>query len=370
MSDSSKSKSAKVRAVVAVAPGRLELQEFSRPRIGPDEGILRVEACGICGTDTELYSGKIKVAEFPFILGHEPLGVIDEIGDRAAARWGVQVGDRVAVEPLISCGECEACIAGMRTACANWMSYGFTPTGREPAVWGAYADYMYLHPRTVVHRMSKGLPPEVAVMFNPLGAGVRWASRVPGTKLGDSIAILGAGQRGLSAVIVAKRVGAHPIIVTDVDRAAHKPELARTLGADHTLVADREEVVARVIELTGKKGADIVLDVAPDVQTVFDAIGMVKVGGTVVLAGVKGNREIPGFISDQVVLRSINVRGVFAIDTPSYREAVRLIEAGAAPFNLLHTASYGLEDAEAALHRLAGRDGRRPAVCVTIRPDL
>src|ERR1035441_4895136 len=85
---------AKIHAAVQVGPRRIELRDFERPKISPDEGILRVEACGICGTDIELYSGHLKVANYPFIPGHEPLGIIDEIGERAARRWGVKVGDR------------------------------------------------------------------------------------------------------------------------------------------------------------------------------------------------------------------------------------------------------------------------------------
>ena len=118
---------AKIRAAVQVGPERLEIREFERPKIGPDEGILRVQACGICGTDLEQYSGRARLASYPFIPGHEPVGIIDEIGEPAAERWGVQAGDRVAVEPLVACGSCKPCASGARTLCSHSMSYGFTP---------------------------------------------------------------------------------------------------------------------------------------------------------------------------------------------------------------------------------------------------
>jgi threonine dehydrogenase-like Zn-dependent dehydrogenase len=348
-----------IHAMVATAPGKLELREFPRPAIGPDEAILRVQACGICGTDIAQFQGKL--TRYPFIPGHEPVGVIDEIGEQAAARWRVGPGDRVAIEGLLACGSCINCLAGARTACLAAFSYGFTPLSRPPAVWGAYADYLYLHPRTVLHRISERLPAALAVMFNPIGAGVRWASRLPATRLGDSMAILGAGQRGLACLIVAKAVGAWPIIVTDVARAAHKLELARELGADYVITADRENSLARVAELTGNQGVDIVLDVNSDIRTVAAAVEMAKPGGTVVLAGAKPG-EIPGLVADRLVLRSINLRGTFTVDTPSYREAVRLLEANAARFERLHTASYPMERAAEALHHLAGSGDRLPAI--------
>jgi threonine dehydrogenase-like Zn-dependent dehydrogenase len=365
---SSVAKPQKIRAAVQTAPNRIEMREFARPRIGPDEAILKVEACGICGTDVELYSGRLAIVQYPFIPGHEPLGIIDEIGERAASRWGISVGDRVAVEPLIACGACEACLAGSRTTCAKNMNYGFTSISLEPGIWGAYADFMYLHPRTVLHRISHNLPPEIAVMYNPLGAGVRWATSAPATKLGDAVVILGSGQRGLACVIAAKAAGAAPIIVTDLARATHKLEVAREFGADHTIIADRENAVAAIARLTKGQLADVVVDVTGAVQTVTDAIEMVRPGGTIVLAGVKGYREVPGFVSDKLVLRSITVRGVFTVDSASYRRAIRLIESGAAPFARMQSATFPLSEAEAAVHRLAGLDGKPPAIHVAIKP--
>ncbi len=99
------------RAIVQTAPRALELREFPIPDIGDEAALLRVEACGICGSDAEQYAGVIPV-RMPVIPGHEPLGIIERIGDRAARRWGVNVGDRVAVEALIPCAHCRACLSG------------------------------------------------------------------------------------------------------------------------------------------------------------------------------------------------------------------------------------------------------------------
>jgi threonine dehydrogenase-like Zn-dependent dehydrogenase len=366
-----------LRAVVQVGAGKLELHEFARPAVGEDDALLRIEACGLCGTDISQLEGffsEAGLADPPFIPGHEPLGVIDAIGARAARRWGVSVGDRVAVEPHLSCGLCAACLSGDRTACEQGefrdTNYGFMSTNKGPGLWGAYAEYMYLDPRTVLHRVSPALPASIAVMFNPIGAGVRWAYEAPSTRLGDTVVILGAGQRGLACMIAAKAAGAAKVIVTDVARAAAKLDLALALGADHVIVDDEEDSIERVASFTGGALADVVVDVsAGATKPVTDAIEMVRRGGTIILAGMKHGREIPGFVSDKLVTRSITMRGVFTVDANSYRQAIRMIESDSEPYRRMHTCSYPLERAAEAIARLAGADGEPPAVHVTLEPQ-
>lgn len=366
---------ASVRAMVLTGDRTFALEEFARPRVGPDDALLRVEACGICGSDVEQYDGHLAEmghVRYPFIPGHEPIGILEEIGERAAQRWGVRRGDRVAVEPLIPCLACEACGDGRRTECSGWgrvYSYGLLETSIEPSVLGAYAERLYLHPNSVVHPISRELPIHVAVMFNPAGAGVRWACQASELQLGDTVVILGAGQRGLTCLIAARAAGAGKVIVTDVARASNKLELALELGADAIVVADEEDPVQRVHELTAGRLADVVVDVsAMATQPVLDAIGMVRRGGTIVLAGVKGGREVPGFVSDELVFRSITMRGVFTVDSRAYREAIRLIERDPEQFGRLHTRSYPLAEAEQAILHLAGRTDEPPAVHVAIVP--
>src|SRR5439155_577504 len=190
------------------------------PDIDDDSARLRVEACGICGSDAEQYAGVLPV-RLPVVPGHEPLGVIERIGDRAAKRWSVNVGDRVAVESIIRCGHCRACIAGRYQLCrgrGGLFGHGYVPLDRPPGLWGAYADYMYLDPLSIVHRVREDIPASLAVMFNPLGAGFRWAVEIPATGPGDSVLVLGPGQRGLASVVAARAAGADTIIVTGLSR--------------------------------------------------------------------------------------------------------------------------------------------------------
>lgn len=342
-------------AMVQTGVCTLEARDVPIPDIDDDSAILRLEACGICGSDHEQFHGLLRTP-MPVIPGHEPLGVIAKIGDRAAARWGVDVGDRVAVETMISCRHCGPCLDGHYHLCDHRRIYSYIPLGDAPGLWGGYAQYMYLHPNSVLHRMDPELPPALAVMFNPLGAGFRWAVELPRTRPGDSVVILGPGQRGLASVVACREVGAGTIIVTGLAADADKLALARTFGADHTIDVENEDAIRRVKELTGGRGADVVLDVsAYATQPVADALSMVRVGGTVVLAGVKGFKPVENFVSDLVVMKEINIRGAIGVTSSGYRNAIRLIESGRVPLERMHTHDFALADAELAIRTL-GRE--------------
>ena len=339
------------------APRQLELRELPLPEIDDDSALLQVEACGICGSDVEQYEGVIPV-RMPLIPGHEPLGTIARIGDRAGKRWGVNVGDRVAVEALIRCGHCRDCLAGNYQVCrgrGGLFGHGYVPLSRPPGMWGAYADYMYLDPLSIVHRVRADVPANIAVMFNPLGAGFRWAVDIPDTKPGDTVLILGPGQRGLASVIAARAAGADRVIVTGLTRDAAKLKLATELGADCAIDIEREDARDRVQELTGGRGADVVVEVSANApEPVAEALRYVAPGGRIVLAGVKGFKAVPDFISDLVVVKEITIKGAFGVTWHAYESAIRLIESGRVPLERMHTHDFPLERADEAIRTLGG----------------
>lgn len=367
----------KSRAAVQVADQHYQLQEFDLPSIGPDDGLLRVEASGMCGSDVEAYDGALRQigVNYPIVTGHEPVGTIVEIGAEAARRWNVKVGDRVAVEPVLGCGYCRACLGGRYRRCDTGRpgtgvnTYGFIPTNVTPALWGGYAEYMYLDPRSVLHKVSPELPIELAVMYQPIAAGIRWFVHDSGFKLGDTVVILGCGQRGLAGIVAAREAGAGTIIVTGLARDAHKLELARVLGADATIVVDAEDTVEAVDRLTGGQGADVVVDVSTAVQPVVDAIDIVKQSGTVVLAGVKGSgATASGLVPDKIVLKEITVKGLFGSDFRAFEPALRLIESRKYPLELMHTHTFSLDEVPKAIETLAGRVQGEDAIHVMIDP--
>lgn len=360
------------RVVVQTAPRALEMRELPVPDIDADSGLLRIEACGICGSDAEQYAGVLPV-RFPVVPGHEPLGIIERIGDRAAKRWGVDVGDRVAVEALIPCGQCRACIEGRYQVCrgrGTMFGHGYVPLSQPPGLWGAYADYMYLDSHSLVHPMRKDLPANIAVMFNPLGAGFRWAVEIPQTGPGDTVLILGPGQRGLASVIAARTAGADRIIVTGLSRDTAKLSLAKDLGADFVINVEEENTRKRVKELTDGRGADVVVEVSANAaQPVAEALYYVAPGGRVVLAGVKGFKPVPDFISDLIVVKEITIKGAFGVTSRSYESAIRLIESGRVPLGKMHTHDFALEEAEQAIQMLAGEVVGESSIHSCLLPD-
>jgi threonine dehydrogenase-like Zn-dependent dehydrogenase len=353
-----------VRAAVQTGPLAYEIRSLPRPRIGDDDGLLRIEACGVCGSDVEQYRGHlVRPGMFPLIPGHEPLGIIEEIGDRAAERWGVAPGDRVAVEILRPCRTCDHCLTGRYMSCPNRDgAYGMTPLSREPGLWGGFGELMYLHPQAILHKVRADIPAELAVMFNPLGAGVRWACYLGQVGVGDTVLILGPGQRGLTSTIAARAAGAATIIVTGLARDAHKLALAREFGADHTINVDEENVVERVAEITDGAMADVVLELTPiAAQPISDAIEAVRHSGRIVLAGLKGGRPVE-IVTDRLINKGISLVGAYGVNADAYIEAIRIIESGRFPLERMHSGKFELADTEAAIQELG--DGQGVHVCV------
>jgi len=359
------------RAIVQTAPRTLELRELPLPEIGPDDALLQVEACGICGSDYEQYEGVLPV-RFPVIPGHEPVGRIAEIGDEAARRWRVQKGDRVCVETLIPCGFCPNCVRGSYTLCfghRRMNAYGYLSVDLPPGLWGGYADYMYLDPHALVHKIDDSIPPEIATFFNPLGAGFRWAVEMPGLAVGDTIVILGPGQRGLASVIAAREAGAGCIIVTGLAADERKLELARELGAHQAVNVEKEDLTNVVREATNGRMADVVIDVTSySVEAVKQAINLARRGGKAVLAGTKGPKPVPDFLSDQVVFKELTIIGALGVDYPNYERAVRLIESRKYPLERLHTHTLPLTEAARAIRLLARQEPGEEATHIALVP--
>ena len=340
-------------AMVQTAKRELTPMDLAIPDISDDAAILRLEACGICGSDYEQFEDLLRTP-MPVVPGHEPLGIIEKIGDRAATRWGVDVGDRVAVETMLSCRHCDPCLGGSYHLCDTRKIYSYVPLEEWPGLWGGYAQYMYLHPNSVVHKMNPQLPPELAVMFNPLGAGFRWSVDLPNTQPGDTVVILGPGQRGLASVVACREVGAGQIIVTGLAADADKLRIASQFGADHCIDVENENAVHRVKEITNGRGADVVVDVsAYATQPIVDALKMVRPGGRIVLAGMKGFKPVDDFISDYIVTKEIQIQGAIGVTSKGYQAAINLIESGKVDLMAMHTHNFKLAEAELAIKTLA-----------------
>ena len=362
----------RTEALVLRRPRQFERVTLERPAIGDDDGLLRIEACGLCGTDHEQYTGHME-APFGFVPGHEIVGVVEEAGRRALARWGVSVGDRVAVEVFMSCRDCPECISGAYRRCRQHGladMYGFIDVTKPPGLWGGYATHLYLGPDALLLPVPPDVDPVTATLFNPLGAGLRWAVQVPQTKPGDTVAVLGPGVRGLACCAAASSAGAGFVMVTGVgSRDAGRLDLARHFGADLAVDVEVDDPV-RALRAVGSGLADVVIDVTAKAPSApGQALTLVRPGGTVVLAGTRGTHASPApFDPDTIVYKEVRVLGALGVDAGAYRPAMAMLSEAAYPFADLPRQVEGFGGVESLLQAMAGEAGEPPVHAVFAPP--
>ena len=349
--------------------GKIKIKAFPKPSIGPEEGLLKIERAGVCGTDPKIYQGKMKVDRLPMILGHEIVGTIEEIGQAAAAKYGVQPGDRVVMEATVRCGYCAYCITGKYKFCENATVYGIKSSCDDaPHLWGAYGRRMYIAPGSIVHRISKDIPAERAVLINAVIAnGIDWVRNAGGVTIGDTVVIQGAGQQGLAAVVAARESGAGCIVITGLSRDVERLALAGDFGADVCIDVEREDAVAAVTDLTGGLMADVVVDVTGDGGAIQKSLDLVKKQGTVVSAGVTGTEKMTPLPLDKILFKEIRFQGVYAKQTDAILAAIKLAESGNTLFEKMVTHVFSIEDAEKALKTAGGETAEYP-IKVILKP--
>jgi S-(hydroxymethyl)mycothiol dehydrogenase len=276
-----------VRGVIARSKGApVEVTTITIPDPGPGEVIVRVQACGVCHTDLTYREGGIN-DEFPFLLGHEAAGIVEEVG---AGVESVAVGDFVILNWRAVCGQCRACKRGRPQYCFDTHNASQKMTledGTEltPALGiGAFAEKTLVHEGQCTKVDSGADPAVVGLLGCGVMAGLGAAVNTGNVSRGDSVAVIGCGGVGDAAIMGARLAGAGTIIA--IDRDPRKLELARELGATHTVNAAELDTVAAVQELTGGFGADVVIDAVGRPETWRQAFYARDLAGTVVLVGV------------------------------------------------------------------------------------
>lgn len=359
-----------VRAAVAVGSWETEIRAFKRPKLNANDGLLRVEITGVCGTDVAYYDHFTA----PRILGHHVVGFVEELGPDAKKQWGLEVGARVVMEEYLPCGHCQECRSGKFRSCAftdsrqGGLRYGATPVDLPPALWGGFSEYLYLHPNAMLHRMPEAVPPKEATLALPLANGVEWMCRAGGVGPGGTVVIEGPGQQGLACALIARAAGATTVIVVGRASSARRLQLARKVGATHIINNQAEDVIQRVREITGGAMADLVLDVTSGgTQPVVDALALAHRNGTVLLGGYK-YQPLSEFDQDVIVAKSLTVQGVRGHSYGSVETAIKLMGRGDLPLSTLVSHSFTLEETDLALKTAAGK-GKEPALLVTVSPS-
>jgi len=348
------------RSAVLTEPGKVETREIELPEIGSDDALLKVETTGVCGADPKVYKGEFRDDILPAILGHEIVGRIDEIGEDARSRYGGEVGDRVVVDQLRRCGSCRQCIAGRYNHCdglGGAKPYGNTPLAESPGLWGGYSQYLYLGPGTVVYPIADHVPKEVAALGTAVvGNSVNWIQHAGEEVLEQSLVIQGPGPQGLSLTIVAAEMGFSPVVVTGVPRDEDRLAAASRVGADETVCAPPDELLAATRDKLGNDHADVVVNLTNSPASVQDSVELVGVDGTVAYPNVVGDVASSQVDFDPLVLKDASFEGVLSSTSEPTRQAISLIERKPEPFEALVSHVFPLDETEAALRAVGGFD--------------
>ncbi|GEO27668.1 putative alcohol dehydrogenase adh [Alicyclobacillus acidoterrestris] len=363
-----------IQAAVMTGSGVTELKRLSLPDIGLDDGLLKIEAAGVCGSDVRHYRAAI---EEPRILGHENLGRVVALGPIAKERWGVSEGDRVLLEEYLPCGHCYACRTGNFRSCRATDSllsptairFGSTPLNVGSGLWGGYAEYLYLHPRTVFHHVDEQIPATEAVLALPISNGIEWVTREGQLKSGQTVLILGPGQQGLGCVLAAKLAGARLIIVVGLSRDTKRLEVAKNLGADIVFHGANEDLITLVRDMTHGEGVDMVVDTARGSdETIGIAMAVLKKHGQLILpTGVA--EGITHFPVAQLSKRCLTMRGVRGHSYAAVELAIEIIKSRKYPISEMSTHHFGLDQVDRAIRLTAGEYPEQ-AVHVTILPKI
>jgi threonine dehydrogenase-like Zn-dependent dehydrogenase len=381
-------KNEQVKAAVLTAPRKIETRIFPTPEITKDSGLVRMLGSGICGTDKHVYTqGEIRlglpgdIVRLPIIMGHENLGVIEEIGSDAAKSMvmegpPLETGERVYIAADIKCGQCYNCrnIYGFPW-CLNHTSYGdVISCDKPPHLFGGYAEKMFLLAKSDIFRVPKNLPNEIALLaeqmavaYGAFGRSYQSPISKEGMSPGDTVVIQGVGPLGMCNALMARMLGAGKIIV--IDKSEFRLRLARELSSAETIslneYSKQEERLSRINELTDNIGPDLVVECVGDPAVISEGLDMLRIGGTYIVEGAYSEgadtRISP---SRQILAKNARIIGVSGMPHQAYGRVLRMMDSyrNMIHFEKLVTHRFDVEDATRAIEVSMSPDSGKVAL--------
>ena len=325
-----------MKAALIRRPYSLDIVDVDVPSVKPGEALVKVHACGVCGTDIHIYEGVMPWARLPLIPGHELSGVVVEVGEAVSS---LEPGDKVAVDPNITCGVCRYCRRGRRNLCPNLEAIGVTTSG-------GFAEYV-VAPVSQLYKVPKGLSLEEAAFAEPVSCCVHGFTRLS-IQPGDDVLIIGAGPIGLIHLQLAKRCGAGKVVVAEVNEKRLK--LASELGADLTVNPSEERLSERVRLFLSGKGVEAAIDAAGGSAPLDLALSCLDPGGRLLVFGVASEKDLWKIKPYDLYKRELTIIGSF-INPYEMDGALNLLASGAVDVKPLISHVIGLDSLEKALKR-------------------
>ena len=302
-----------MKALVYYGPEDLRLEEIADVKPAPGEALIRVRACGICGSDVHGYLGITGRRIPPMVMGHEFSGDVAEVGEGVT---GIKVGDRVAAYPVIFCGDCEPCRQGNVHVCLNKKALGVLECN------GAMAEYVSL-PAKLLFKLADTVSYEVGSMMEPLAVAYRGVNHA-GDLAGKNVFIVGAGTIGLLAMAVVKMRNPAKIFVSDLSDI--RLGVAKEMGADTIINPSKDDVGDIINRETGGVGVDVAFEAVGATPTVQQAMAGLRIGGTAVWIG--NSAKMININMQEIVTRELRVLGTFLYTFKEFGDVVDLLNSG------------------------------------------
>jgi len=313
-----------MRAVIVERPGDVRVDEVPEPTVGPKDVLVKVAACGICGTDIHIIDGEFPPTTYPIIPGHEFGGTVLAVGDEVVE---IKVGDRVGVDPTLNCGECYFCQRGQKNLCERWNAVG---VGAHP---GGFAECVAVPERTV-YPLPEGMSDATAALIEPISCVVH-GFHLLRAQVGESYLVYGAGPMGLQNASLARFYGARVVAMIDINPS--RLEIARSFGFD-VVGASLDEV-----RHVAPRGFDNVIEATGKTKVAETAIDAVIRGGKLLLFGVCPPEEKAAYAPFKIYNQELTIVGSMAV-LNSYGPAVDVLAAGAIDTERMVTHTFPLDD--------------------------
>src|SRR2546423_824880 len=272
-----------MRAVRCVGPEDYRLQELPVPQPGPGEVLIKLDACGVCASDVKCFIGaplfwgdanRPPYVQAPVTPGHELIGTVVALGEGAAEKHRLAIGDRAISEQIVPCWQCRYCRMGKYWLCSVHDIYGF-----HTYTQGGMADYMLFPSRALNYKVPRDLPLEKAALIEPLACSMHAVERAR-IEFGDVVVVAGAGTLGLGMIACARLK--NPGTLVAIDRYDSRLEVARGLGADVLLNPERDDMIQRVRDMTDGYGCDVYIEATGHPDAVNQGLHMIAKGGNFV----------------------------------------------------------------------------------------